>query len=212
MKFDELLELVRESPLFTSAMLMAGRESPEDIRRQLNRWCHAGKVQQLRRGVYVLAPPYAAKRPHPFVVANALRKGSYVSLQSALGYYGMIPEHVPVTTSVTTGRPERLSTPLDDFTFRHLKLERFFGYRRIEVAPGQHALLAVPEKALIDLLYFAEGSDQEHCLRELRVEKAPKLDVDELREMGQRVRSPKVQRALDLLLGMWEEEGAYETL
>jgi hypothetical protein len=57
-----------------------------------------------------------------------MRKASYVSLQSALAYHGAIPEHVPMTTSVTTRRPERLQTPIGPFLYRHVKRSFFFGY------------------------------------------------------------------------------------
>ena len=56
----------------------------------------------------MLGKPIGRVSAHPFVVANALKKASYVSLQSALSHYGMIPEYVPVTTSVTTRRPEEV--------------------------------------------------------------------------------------------------------
>jgi len=109
-------------------LLLAGRGSAGAVRRQLDRWVKSGQLLQLRRGVYAVAPPYQAEAPHPFLVANHLRKRSYVSLQSALSHYGMIPEFVPVTTSVTMSRPEELQTPLGPFLFRHVKKSAFFGY------------------------------------------------------------------------------------
>jgi predicted transcriptional regulator of viral defense system len=69
------------------------------VRRQISRWVKVGRLHQLRRGLYALAPPYQKIVPHPFLVANRLVQGSYVSLQSALAHYGMIPEYVPVTYS-----------------------------------------------------------------------------------------------------------------
>ena len=53
-------------------------------------------------------------------IANHMVPVSYVSLQSAPAYFGSIPEYVPVTTSVTTGRPGRWGTPLGVFDFRHI--------------------------------------------------------------------------------------------
>ena len=68
-----------------------------------------------------------------------MKKGSYVSLQSALEYHGLIPDHAP---SVTTGRPQTYSTPLGVFIFRHVKRELFFGYEEKD-----SAWVASPEKA-----------------------------------------------------------------
>ena len=105
MDFNDLLSVVGDLPVFETGLLLSGDVRPADVRKQLSRWTASGKLYQLRRGLYGLAPPYQKVRPHPFLIANQLQTGSYVSLQSALAYYGMIPEYTPVTTSVSTGRP-----------------------------------------------------------------------------------------------------------
>ena len=92
MEFSSLLDIVGNEPLFGTEVLLAGDVSPVNIHRQLSRWVTAGKVYQLRRGLYSLAPPYQKVVPHPFLVANRLQPGSYISLQSALAYYGLISE------------------------------------------------------------------------------------------------------------------------
>jgi predicted transcriptional regulator of viral defense system len=76
----------------------------------------------------MLKPPYAKVSAHPFVIANVLQRASYVSLQSALSHYGMIPEYLPLTTSVGTGRPEELGTDAGRFLFRHISKKRFIGF------------------------------------------------------------------------------------
>lgn len=112
MDIEELSHLVQPGGIFRTGQILAGQHSPQDVRRQIDRWVKSGRVLKLRRGVYMLTKPYVGEAAHPFAVANALKKASYVSLQSALAHYGMIPEHVPVTTSVTTGRPEEVGTQL----------------------------------------------------------------------------------------------------
>ena len=92
---------------------------------------------QLRRGLYALAPPYLKATPHPFHVVGRLVLGSYVSSQSALAWHGLIPEHVPVTTSVTSSRPGVWKTPLGVFEYRHLRWVRGGAYLPLEVAAGQ---------------------------------------------------------------------------
>src|SRR5215213_3206383 len=129
MRFEDLLEAVMEEPIFETGLLLAGDVDPDDVRRQLSRWVKAGRLYQLRRGLYALAPPFQKVHPHPFLVANRLVPGSYVSLQSALGYYSLIPESVPVSTSVTVGRPARWDTPLGTYDFRHIRTELLTGYR-----------------------------------------------------------------------------------
>jgi predicted transcriptional regulator of viral defense system len=129
MEFARLVKIVGDEPAFGTGLLLAGDVDPDDVRKQLSRWTKAGKLCQLRRGLYTLAPPYQKVKPHPFVIANRLVPSSYVSCQSALAHYGLIPEYVPVTTSVTTARPARWDTPLGSFEFRHIKVDLLRGYR-----------------------------------------------------------------------------------
>ena len=150
MKFGRLIEIVGHEPVFETGLLLAGDVDPPDVRRQLSRWTKAGRLYQLRRGLYALAPPFQKVKPHPFLVANRMVRGSYVSCQSALAYYGLIPERVAVTTSVTTARPARWETPLGAYEFRHVKLSLLRGYRLVKVSPGQQAFVATPAKALLD--------------------------------------------------------------
>jgi predicted transcriptional regulator of viral defense system len=122
-------------------------------------------------------------------------RGSYVSCQSALAHYGLIPEHVPVTTGVTTARPARWDTPLGVYQFRHVKPGLLWGYRLTELGSAQRAFVASPEKALLDLVYLQPGGDSPPYLRELRLQNLGRLDLDELGRQADLARSPKLQRA-----------------
>ena len=104
MIFRDLVEIVADEPLFETGLLLAGAVDAADLRRQLSRWTRGGRIQQLRRGLYALAPPWRKRTPHPFLVANRLAPGSYVSGLSALAFAHVIPEHVVEVTSVTAGR------------------------------------------------------------------------------------------------------------
>ena len=180
MKWNELLALVGREPVFTVGFLAGDGEGLPQLRLQLSRWKQAGKVIQLRRGVYALAEPYRRIRPEPFLLANSLKAASYVSLQSALGYYGMIPEFVPLVTSVTTGRPEEVDTPEGRFLYRHIKTSWFFGYRQVELSSGQVAFVARPEKALLDLAYFSSAADGSAYWQQLRLQNLHGLDIEQI--------------------------------
>ncbi len=213
MEFRRLVEIVDDEPVFETSLLLAGDVDPANVRRQLSRWTKAGRLYQLRRGLYALAPPFQKVKPHPFLVANRMVRGSYVSCQSALAHYGLIPEHVPVVTSVTTARPARWDTPLGSYEFRHIKTDLLRGYRLTELSPGQRAFVASPEKALLDLIYLQAGGDSPGYLRELRLQHLDRLDLDELQRQADLADSPKLRRTAALVADLARSEAReYETL
>lgn len=120
MKFREALEIVGDEPVFDTEMLLAGPVDPKKVRQQLSRWARTGRVRQLRRGLYIFGQPWQKVRPHPFLVANRLSPGSYVSGLAALAYAHAIPEYVAEVTSCGGGRPRTYQTDLGRFVFRHL--------------------------------------------------------------------------------------------
>ena len=213
MEFKRLLEIVGDEPVFETGLLLAGDVDPADVRRQLSRWTKAGRLYQLRRGLYALAPPFQKVKPHPFLIANRMVHASYVSLQSALAYYGLIPEIVPVITSVTTARPGRRETLLGVYEFRHVKVGLLFGYQLTDLGGGQKAFVATPEKTLLDLIYLQPGGDAPDYLRELRLQNLERLNPDILRRQADRIGSPRLQRAVRFVVELWRTEAQeYETL
>lgn len=211
MEFRKLLEIVGDEPVFETGLLLSGDVDPVDVRRQLSRWTKSGKVNQIRRGLYALAPLYRKRIPHPFVVANKILPASYVSLQSALAFYGMIPEYVPVTTSVTTQRPYRWETEFGIFDFRHLTRQYFFGYQVYDLGDRQQAFVARPEKALLDLIYLEPGGEEFAFLAELRLQNLGNLDWERGRNFVRRFDKPKLFRALENLIELADQE-EYEPL
>lgn len=205
MQFASLLAIVGDAPLFETGLLLAGDVDPGDVRRQLSRWVGSGRLYQLRRGLYALAPPHQKIRPHPFLVANRLVRGSYVSLQSALAHHGVIPEYVPVTTSVTTGRPERRETAFGSFEYHHTQPGLLTGYRLERFEEGQEALVATPGKALMDLVHLVPGADAKAYLSELRLQSLEKIDTAALLADPILNDRPKMRRALRHLAALSQE-------
>lgn len=196
MDFVSLLKKVSDLPVFTVRFLAAGGNLPQ-IRLQINRWVKDGKIIRLHKGLYTLAEPYRKVTPEPFCIANSLKQASYVSLHSALSWYGMIPEFVPAVTNITTGRPQTIETPLGRFEFRHVSNKYFWGYRQIEFKFRQTAFIARPEKALLDLIYLTAGGDEIQFIGELRLQNFEQINRTVLREFAERFQSPKLNRALD---------------
>jgi predicted transcriptional regulator of viral defense system len=211
MKYDELVTLVGERQPFETGLLLSGDVDPADVRRQLSRWVRAGKVIQLRRGLYMLAAPYERVSIHPFLIANALVPGSYVSLQSALAYYDLIPEHVPLTLSVTTRRPAEWRTTLGEFVFHHLAPHFSFGYQQVELSEGQQAFVALPEKALLDLVHLTTNGADPAYLSELRLQNLENLDRDRLQDLAERAGKPKWLDGARRIAALIDEEKATYT-
>ena len=210
MKFGNLLSLVGDQPLFETGLLLAGDVDPNDIRRQLSRWVKAGKIRQLRRGLYMLEPPYQSVAPHPFLIANALVPGSYVSEQSALAYYELIPEYAPRTVSVTTLRPSQWD---GGFYFHHIAPHFYFGYQIVTLSAQQRAFIAKPEKALLDLIHLTPHSDSPEYLSQLRLQNLERMDLGQLHEFAERARKPKWKRAAHYVTELAkQEENEYEEL
>ncbi|MCX6554317.1 MAG: hypothetical protein NTZ12_04775 [Candidatus Aminicenantes bacterium] len=205
MKWSQLLKMVGREPFFHSSLLKSGPVSMIDLGRQLSRWVNAGSLVQIRRGLYAFSDEHGQARPHPFTLANQMKRGSYVSLQSALAYYHLIPEYVAQVTSITTGRPETVSNPLGDYIFKHVKKEFFFGFQTMEMVMGQSAFIARPEKALLDLVYLTAKIDLPNYLQELRLQNTDILKGDIVREFADRSGSPKLRRAVPLILSHLED-------
>ncbi len=117
-----------------------------------------GELISLRRGLYVPGPEFDLPIPDAFVIANHLRGPSYISLETALSYWGFIPERVHEVSSVTIKTTKTYSTPIGRFSFQHLALPYYsFGIQMADITEQQTALLASPEKAICDKIVLTSG-------------------------------------------------------
>jgi hypothetical protein len=209
-EFHELIEIVGNEPAFETGLLLAGDVDPSQIRRQLTRWTKARHLYQLRRGLYALAPPYQKTKPHPFVIANRMAGGSYISCQSALAFYGVIPESVPTIVSVCADRPRRWDTPLGSYLFRHLSAKYIFGYRLLELDDRQQAFVATPEKALLDLIYLTPQGDSLAYLRSLRLQNLDTLSMRTMSDVAKIYGKPKLRRGFAAVESLVRGTGGLE--
>lgn len=117
----------------------------------VHRYAQRGVFRKLRNGLYCLTD----QPPSELAIANRLYEPSYLSFEFALSYYHLIPEAAYVITSATT-RPTRVMTSLGKtFAYHRLKKSVFTGYEPVKVG-ADTVLMATPEKALIDTLYFVD--------------------------------------------------------
>ena len=153
-----------------------------------------GSLIRVKKGIYVFGRPFA-RRPYSLeVLANMIYGPSYISLEWACQYYGLIPEKVTTITSVTTQRSRRYHTPLGLFTYNHIHSALFpIGFTLVSVSENQQALIATKEKALSDLLIVRRGTIsskkhlQEILFEDLRIEEedVERLDLELLKAIYQ---------------------------
>ena len=207
MKFD----LFRSSvglPYFTTPLLRQRFPDMSEgyLALQLTRWCQAGKLAKIRKGLYVFGD-VGAGLPG---LANEIVAPSYLSGLWALGHYGMIPEAVWEYTSVCRVSPRRKvwQTPFGRFSYRQVKF--FSGYERVEW-DGLPVLHAVPEKALCDEWYLAGGEWTVERHRQMRYQQIGGLKENWLEEFVAGFGSPRMHRALRTFSDWRNESGTGET-
>lgn len=138
-------------------------------RNNLTRWCRKGLLVKLRNEHYAF-PEYRQASGFSRYVANRIYTPSYISLHSALSFYGMIPEEVVQLTSVTTLKTARFDNAFGTFHYQNVKESLYFGYKIVTMADGKGIVIATPEKALLDLLYLNPYYKTEHDMEELRLD------------------------------------------
>jgi predicted transcriptional regulator of viral defense system len=154
----------REFPIF----------SVKDIRkrffemdnRRLVEWQQKGYLLKIKRGYYCFSEK---EKNNNFlhITANKIYSPSYISMESGLSFYQMIPEGVFSITSVTTRNTATYETPLCNFVYRNIKASLFFGYKLIRTEEFTYKI-AEPEKVLLDFLYLNTINSVEN-MKELRL-------------------------------------------
>jgi hypothetical protein len=125
---------------------------------KISEWIKSGELIAIRRGLYITCPETDLPVPEPFLIANHLRGPSYVSSETALSYWGFIPERVYEITSVTLKTAKKFNTPVGRFNFQHLPSPYYsFGIESIQLTSKQTALIASKEKAVCDKIILTSG-------------------------------------------------------
>src|SRR3989338_7470600 len=120
MTFNQLRRQLQENPLILSRDIIGRVKNPQVLRNQLSRWAKKGWLVSLRRGVYLLNKNDRKTDIDHNVVANVLYEPSYISLEYALNFYGIIPEAVSDITSITTRKTMRFANELGNFIYQKI--------------------------------------------------------------------------------------------
>lgn len=154
MTLEELKNRAKEYPLFKLEDIFKWfpQANRSTTLNQLSFWTKKGFLEQIRKGVYKLSD-FEIK--DVFLLVNFIYSPSYISLESALNYYSIIPDIPFGTTSVTINKTKTFKTQnYGVFYYYNVKPDLFFGFRTILVGKKYSYNIAFPEKALFDYLYL----------------------------------------------------------
>ncbi len=174
MNFHYLREVFFNQISFTNNQIMAWQ--PGFDKNYLGRWVKKGHIVKLRNGHYTFKE-YLETQNIQLYLANRIYRPSYISLHTALAFYGLIPESITQTTCVTTLKTARFSNNFGAFTYKTVKPQLYFDYEQLPFLGEKSIHIATPEKALIDLLYLYPFYHSETELIELRLDENLVLDT-----------------------------------
>lgn len=174
---------------------------PDFDRNNFVRWVKKGLLVRLRQGYYTF-PEYKNKPDFTLFFANRIYRPSYISLHTALAFYGIIPEAVVQITSVTTLKTANFQNEFGEYEYKSIRAELMFGYDFKTIANGQSIKLARPEKALLDLLYLYPFYNSEKEMEELRLDEdflQDELDLQRLEDYLSGFKNKALQKRVRLL-------------
>lgn len=140
--------------------------APGFYRPRLNEWQKKGYIKKVRRGFYTFSD-IRLNEQKLFLIANRLYSPSYVSLDIALSYYGLIPEGVYSITSISTRKTAEFGTNIGNFTYRNVKPQIFFGYSLSKIDDQEYKIAEI-EKAVLDYFYLNPAMSDASAFAEWR--------------------------------------------
>jgi hypothetical protein len=161
----------------------------------------------VKRGVFIPGPALKLTPPEPFLLANHLAGPSYISFETALSYWQLIPEKVFETASATTGLSKLFDTPAGRFSYRHLPLPYYsFGQQTLPLTENQFAIIASAEKAICDkiiatpgLIFRSPGNLRQWLTEDMRMERAA-LQKLNIMAIGSWLKHTPKKRSLQMLI------------
>jgi len=177
MDFRTVIKEYTEAPISRHLVLeiLSDYQRPND---KISELLKSKELISIRRGLYIIGPKIDLPSPEPFLIANHLRGPSYVSLESALSYWNMIPERAYEISSVTIKTSKLYKTQVGRFSYHQLKIPYYsYGIKKIEYSPKQTVLIASREKALCDKIVLTPKINlrsikqtQEFLIEDLRID------------------------------------------
>ena len=198
MKYLDFKNQVKDLPLFSTTQLALLAKDRQVFKNQISQWKKRKLIIPLKKGLYVLNEDDRKILPSREFIANQLVFPSYVSLEYALSFYGIIPEKTYQVTSVTSKKTTEFVNPFGTFTYRNLKVSLFFGFFTLEDENDMQFLIAEKEKALLDFLHLnsvrIDLENPDILTESYRMENLDELDKTKLLKYTERFQSKKLSQ------------------
>ena len=208
MNFSDFKVQFQANPIIFSRDVARNGKKAQIMRNQLHRWQKKGLLICLRKGAYLLNKNDRKVDVDPNAVANILYEPSYISLEYALNYYGLIPERVADITSVTTRKTMRFSNELGKFIYQHIKPQVFRGFKKFGEDKNSF-FMAEPEKSVVDFLYLNlsqfQSNPREILEKSHRFQNIEELNPKRMVELGKVFENKKLMRIIKEMV-RWIEE------
>ena len=163
----------------------------------------------MKRSMYIIANKSNRCPVSNLFLANHLVSPSYVSLETALSHYRLIPERIESITSITSKKTRRYQNPLGHFIYRHVKQSCYTFFIAEKDEFGRQYYIATPEKALVDYLYFhtthLPNVSASYFSDSLRLQNMERLSVKKLLLAAQCFEQKKLSATVKTLIGYIKE-------
>ncbi|MDR2883393.1 MAG: hypothetical protein LBU98_06430 [Alistipes sp.] len=167
----------------------------------LTRWTKQRLLVKLRQGFYTF-PEYLNSRDFALYISNRIYKPSYISFHTALAFYGIIPEAVVQITAAAALKTAEFINDFGTYTYHKMREDLIFGYELMRF--GERTIqFAMPEKALLDLLYIYSFYNTPAEIEELRLDEdymQEELDRDRLVEFAARFGSKALDKRVKIMM------------
>jgi predicted transcriptional regulator of viral defense system len=168
-------------------------------RRRLSEWQKKGYIIKIIKGYYIFSD-VDIDEPMLWAIANKIYKPSYISFESAMSHYRLIPESVFMISSASTRRTTMFETQMAKFSYRTIKPALFFGYSLL----SDGTKMAYMEKAILDYFYLnpsVRTADDFASLRLNREEIQIRVNVELLAGFLERFNHKRLSKTIKHFLG-----------
>ncbi len=201
-----------QTPEFDYQVLMHALRDYAKPRDRVTTLMKQGVVRRIKKGLYVFGEGYGRHPISREILSNLIYGPSYISLDYALQFYGLIPERVKAFTAICLGSSKKVETPVGLFTYHRVPTKAFYvGIERVNIDKHRSYLIADAEKALVDKIKSGHGITirtqvemREYLTEDLRIDWDTlfELNVEKMENYAEAYLSHKLM----LLVGLLKNE------